>query len=100
MPKFLVNLKDGVDLRKLKKDDVLLFDNVSQSFYVLSAEAFFKKYEAKLNDLKNKYDGDNKEMRQEIKNLRRDYNQFATQIKDSNAKLIEMVESFLEKKEK
>ena len=97
MPKVLINLKDGIDLRKLKKDDVLLYDNVSQTFYVQSSEVFFKKYEAKLNELKKKYDGDNEAMRREIAGIRRDYNQFAAQIKDSNAKLIEMVESFLEK---
>jgi len=100
MPKVLVNLKAGTDLTKAKKDDILIYDNVDKSFYLVSSDVFFKKYEKKLNDLLNRYDERDKEMSKEINDLKANYTNFATQIKDSNSKLIGMVETFLKENEK
>lgn len=111
MPKVLFNLKRGTDLTKAKKDDILIYDNVDKTFYLMSADVFFKKYEEKLNNLLNRYDKKYNDISKEVKNyksetdkdvktLKADYTSFATQIKDSNSKLIDMVETFIKESDK
>ena len=89
--KILVNLKNGTDLRNFKQGDILMFDAVNQEFYRVTQNAFFDKYEKKLNDLLKKYDSVVEGLEKKYQKLEKDYNDFANQIKDSNKKLIDFV---------
>lgn len=92
--KMLINLRAGIDISDLQSGDILVYDNIQNDFYIVTPETFFDKYEEKLNDLLNRYDESNKQMKEEISVLRSQYNEFANSIKKSNEKLIDMVEKF------
>ena len=100
MSKVLINLKKGTDITKAKQNDVLIYDNTDKSFYLVSSDVFFQKYEKKLNELLKRYDERDQEMTQEIEDLKNDFVSFTISIKESNSKLIEMVESFIKENDK
>lgn len=120
----LINLKPNIDIEELKDGSILVYDGEYGDFYTVTKEAFFDKYEGKLNKLLERYDKkhseikkeidelkrqqekfinsvleeNNKkhsEIRKEIAELKRQYFEFTKSIKENNYKLIDMVEKFI-----
>lgn len=93
--KVVINLRNGTNLRDLNNNDILMYDATRKDFYVVTPETFFDKYESKLNALLERYDKNNNSMKNEIDSLKKEFYDFTVKIKDSNSKLIEMVEKFI-----
>lgn len=110
MAKMVLNLRDDVKVEDLKNGSVLVYDNSKNEFYSVSPDLFFLKYEKKLDDLLKRYDKKVIDMEKSQKTFmskvesgleenQNKYNDFTRKIKDSNEKMINMVEKFISEKE-
>lgn len=95
MAKIAIEVRDDVDIGKLKDGSVLVYDNKNKNFYAVTSEQFFHKYEKKLNDLLKRYDSKVEQLENENKEFKAQQIEFIENVKDINAKLIDMVEKFI-----
>lgn len=139
MRNVVFNIRDDVNLDKIKNKDILMYDSDHRCFYLTTQQTFFNKYDVMLEKLLRKYDKQfedneikNSEFKADItrfkeemvkdmdlfKNsvvedlnafklninsqvvmMRNEYNDFLAKYKETNEKLINMVEQVLNKEE-
>lgn len=99
-----VLLRFEINGNSFKDGNLLLYDKKGQYFYAVTPEMFLNRQDARIDELKKKYDEKEKSMRKEVESckqevleLKQTYNSFLNDYKISNEKLINMVESFVNK---
>lgn len=98
MAKVLIDINSN-DLAKLTDNDILMYDADKKSFYRMTPNVFFDKYEEKLNSLLERYDNQFKEMSskysEEFLNLKNDWNDVKKTMREMNEKSLNMVKDFI-----
>lgn len=106
MPKMIIDLRDNVNETNFKRGDMLVYDATKGDFYTVTEESFFDKTNTKINEiieenrkntesLKQKYDDVVANLIKENEELKQENKEFTLKIKESNGKLIDMVENFI-----
>ena len=99
MAKIVIDVRDDVDIGKLKSGSVLVYDNKNKNFYAVTSEQLFNKYEKKLNELLKRYDSKVEELERENKEYKAQQIEFIKSVQQINANLIDMVEKFIKGEE-
>lgn len=139
MRNVVFNVRDDVNLDKIKNKDILMYDSEYRCFYLTTQQTFFNKYDVMLETLLRKYDkqfedniaknndfkADMMRFKEEmvkdmdsfkndvmdnlnafksninlqVTTMRNEYNDFLAKYKETNEKLINMVEQVLNKEE-
>lgn len=94
MAKVILEVRNE-DINNLTNNCILLYDAEKKEFYKTTSEEFFAKYEEKLDKLLERYDGQVLEMQRIINKMTQDNIEFMEKVKESNSKLINMVENFI-----
>ena len=98
--KMMINLKKDVNLSERKKDDVLVYDNSDNSFYLIGVEQLYAEHNKKMNVMQDNYEKQVKELKDEVDSLKQQFVKFTKTIQELNAKQINMVENFIKEGEK
>lgn len=98
MREIILPIKNGTSL-PIKNTEVLLYDESSQMYYSTTRESLLREQDNKIKELEKKVTEKLKEI-EEFKNMITDnYNKFITQYKETNEKVIKMIEGFIKKGE-
>lgn len=93
MERVVLPIKSGCSINNIRDGDIIIYDGTSKEFYITTSDMFFSKYDEKLEKLLERYDSQIEEMKNEISSLKEQMNAFLIQYKETNEKLIAMVES-------
>lgn len=97
-----VALKFEIASNSFKDGNLLLYNKDKGYFYAITPEMFLTKQNEEIRRLKEHYTEKEQEMkkevemlRKEVKDLNQQYRDFLTNYQETNAKLLDMVESFI-----
>ena len=115
--KMIINVDSPLKLSEMKDGDILIYDMTKRNFYVTTKKSLFqqeqrereeyqKEVNSKIEFMQQSYQNNVNFLTQEVEaykakfdELESKYNNFLAQYKDSNAKIIEMVEELVNGKE-
>lgn len=97
-----VALKFEITSNSFKDGNLLLYNRDKGYFYAITPEMFLQRQNSEIKKLKEHYTEKEQEMkkevemlRKEVKDLNQQYRDFLTNYQETNAKLLDMVESFI-----
>lgn len=115
--KMIINVDTPLSVSSLKDGDILIYDATKKNFYVTTKKSLFqqeqkereeyqkyvgeklqfmeKSYAVNLEELTNRVNTAIEEYNSKYTELENKYNNFLEQYKESNAKIIEMVEELV-----
>ena len=86
--KVIINLRKDTRLTDFSDKDILMYDATKKEFYKTTPETFFDEYNKRLKALTTRYD-------KRVETLEKEFEEFTSKIKETNSKLIDMVEKFI-----
>lgn len=97
-----VALRFEIASNSFKDGNLLLYNKDRGYFYAISPEMILQKQDSEIKKLKEHYTEKEQKMKeevemlkQEVNDLKQQYNNFLISYQETNAKLLEMVESFI-----
>lgn len=87
-----IKLKDG---QTFKEGDVLTYDEKEECYYVTSIETLLSVQNKKIADLKSNYEEFINKYNAKFEEFESNYKKFLSTYKNTNDKLIKMVENFI-----
>ena len=90
-----VILRFEIDKNSFKDGNLLLYNKDEQYFYAISPEQFLTKQNQEIKNLKKICDDRMAKAEKRVEELEKKYNEFLSNYKESNAKLLSMVENFI-----
>jgi molybdopterin converting factor small subunit len=92
--KILMPIQGSTQL-PISNKEVLLYDDSDNVYYSTTKEALFQQYEVEFEEFKKQCEATISELEQQVEELKQQYNEFLATYKETNAKMISMIEKLM-----